>query len=547
MLEIFRRLRAPLLAVVAVLVCAAPASAAIEMPAVAMPSNTGNALAVSPGTPLAQEFVAAYGGPASAITVWASRADGFSGPPAGSDLTISLLEAAPDGGPGAPLFQTTVPRDQVPVSQSPPTPLPIPLPGTFSLVRGKRYFVVLSTTGLNTFYYGWHVAGEPLDLFADPSVGTWSREGATGAWAKDPCITCGDLGVAVRVMATDIAPPTVSFTSPGDGEIIEFGTTVRAGYSCADDFGLASCEGSVADGALLNGAVGSHTLSVTARDTSGQTTTATRGYRVVDTTDPTIASEQHGETFELGADVPAKPTCADAAGIAEDGCVADPAVLDTTSVGTRTYTVTATDANGRTATGAITYSVTDTVAPAISIGAPAADVVVLLGADVATSFSCEDLAEHTCVGDARLDTTTVGAKTFAVAAEDASGNVGTASLEYRVVYDFAGWYAPVNAWPTQNVVKAGSTVPVKFSLGGDQGLAILAGGAPASVSLPCDSLGTEADAVETVTSQTGLTYDATSGRYQLNWKTRPEWAGQCRQFVLELADGTKHRAAFRLR
>src|SRR5438445_3582384 len=42
-------------------------------------------------------------------------------------------------------------------------------------------------------------------------------------------------------------------------------------------------------------------------------------------------------------------------------------------------------------------------------------------------------------------------------------------------YSFSGFFAPVDNPPTFNRVKAGTAVPVKFSLGGDQGLNIFAG------------------------------------------------------------------------
>jgi hypothetical protein len=51
-----------------------------------------------------------------------------------------------------------------------------------------------------------------------------------------------------------------------------------------------------------------------------------------------------------------------------------------------------------------------------------------------------------------------------------------------------------------NVVKAGSAVPVKFSLGGNQGLNIFASGYPISVPIVCGS-NAELDPVEqTVTA-----------------------------------------------
>ena len=44
---------------------------------------------------------------------------------------------------------------------------------------------------------------------------------------------------------------------------------------------------------------------------------------------------------------------------------------------------------------------------------------------------------------------------------------------------------------------------------------------------------------------TGLTYNRSQDRYQLNWQTDASWAGTCRQLILTLEDGTQHRADFR--
>lgn len=106
-----------------------------------------------------------------------------------------------------------------------------------------------------------------------------------------------------------------------------------------------------------------------------------------------------------------------------------------------------------------------------------------------------------------------------------------------------GPFEPVNAQPTVNVVNAGRTVPVKFSLGGDYGLDVLADGYPVSVGGQCNG---PSDTVETTTAgASGLQYDVASNTYQYNWKTAASWKGQCRTLVLRFDDGQELRASFR--
>ena len=56
-----------------------------------------------------------------------------------------------------------------------------------------------------------------------------------------------------------------------------------------------------------------------------------------------------------------------------------------------------------------------------------------------------------------------------------------------VAYSFTGFFSPVDNLPTFNSFKAGSAVPVKFSLAGDQGLGIVAADYPKSETIACNS------------------------------------------------------------
>ena len=88
-------------------------------------------------------------------------------------------------------------------------------------------------------------------------------------------------------------------------------------------------------------------------------------------------------------------------------------------------------------------------------------------------------------------------------------------------------------------------MPVKFTLGGDMGLNVLATGAPTSTPYACAS-GIDAPVEQTVSANaSGLTYDAVLAQYSYVWKTDKAWAGTCRRFTLTLRDGTVHEALFK--
>jgi hypothetical protein len=116
---------------------------------------------------------------------------------------------------------------------------------------------------------------------------------------------------------------------------------------------------------------------------------------------------------------------------------------------------------------------------------------------------------------------------------------------FESAYRFAGFYSPVDNRPIWNMVKAGSAVPVKFSLGGDKGLAIFALGYPISQSIACDT-GASTDVIEETANPEGssLSYDASSDRYKYVWKTQNAWSSSCRRLKLRLLDGSEQTADF---
>ena len=104
----------------------------------------------------------------------------------------------------------------------------------------------------------------------------------------------------------------------------------------------------------------------------------------------------------------------------------------------------------------------------------------------------------------------------------------------------------MDAHPAINEVKAGRAIPVKFSLGGDQGLDIFRSGYPKSMPMACDSTDSVDAIVQTLSDKSShLTYDATTDTYTYVWKTDRSWVDTCRQLVVKLNDGsTEHVANF---
>jgi hypothetical protein len=117
----------------------------------------------------------------------------------------------------------------------------------------------------------------------------------------------------------------------------------------------------------------------------------------------------------------------------------------------------------------------------------------------------------------------------------------------KVIYNWTGFFQPVDN-NNLNVTKAGSAIPVKFSLGGNQGLGIFMAGSPTSSKITCDTQADQDTIEETVNAGgSTLVYDATAGQYVYVWKTDKNWAGQCRRLDVKLIDGTTHTASFKFK
>jgi hypothetical protein len=131
-------------------------------------------------------------------------------------------------------------------------------------------------------------------------------------------------------------------------------------------------------------------------------------------------------------------------------------------------------------------------------------------------------------------------------AVDNADNTNSASVTYNVEYAWNGFRQPVDNGGVFNAVKAGQSIPMKFSLSGNQGLGVIAASFPKVTAVTCPSATAVVDQIEeTTTANNGLTYDSSIDQYNYVWKTQSTYAGKCYRLDMKLIDGTTHTALFK--
>ena len=218
------------------------------------------------------------------------------------------------------------------------------------------------------------------------------------------------------------------------------------------------------------------------------------------------------------------------------------------------YTVTySATANGFTTEATRIVTVEDTVAPIITLnGANPMQVgfgTVFTDPGATASDGCAGNLTASIIVTGSVDTNTVGFYALTYSVSDPSGHSDTKVRTVEVLpYNFTGFFAPIDNLPALNEMKAGQAAPVKFSLGGNQGLNIFAAGSPSSVQISCSTSDPILPVEQTETAgSSSLSYDSTSNQYKYTWKTESTWKNTCRQLTVTLRDGTVHVAKFKFK
>lgn len=365
-----------------------------------------------------------------------------------------------------------------------------------------------------------------------------------------------------NVTASDPAPQSI--TTPGTWTTSATNTlagnassTITVDTSTAGTFtGTVSYR---ASGTNVNG--GTHTVNETL---TAKWTVLDCTQPPVDSTAPVVVLTCPTEPVMRHAVAEATWTASDevgGSGLSASSASSGSVTLDTSTYGSKTASVAAgtvqDNAGNPSAEVTCDYFVTESDPPVVSLVCPIDPLLLHSVAEATWTATDEEGGSglnpsFPSSGSVSLYTSSVGTHTASVAAGTVEDNAGNASEEatcsYSVIFDFDGFFRPVDMGDTVNSVKAGSAVPIKFSLAGDQGLGVIASGYPKVNRYACGILPNVDDIEETVTAGgSSLSYDPIADQYVYVWKTDKVFAGSCGTLSVKLSDGTVHTANFQFK
>jgi hypothetical protein len=264
----------------------------------------------------------------------------------------------------------------------------------------------------------------------------------------------------------------------------------------------------------------------------------------------TIKSPLEGATVNQGKALKTMYSCTDTGGSGLASCVGDVAngsSVDTSKVGTHSFTVISRDRAGNLSVATTHYRVLDVTPPLVTLNLPSSGATYSKGQVVYAMYSCTDTGSGiaTCAGTvpsgSPIDTSKLGNNGFSVTAVDNAGNTTKVSVTYKVVFPWNGFFGANGSLaepPAANAGgAAGDLLTVRFDLGGNQGTQVTA-----SIKV----LRVDCTTGAPIGKATGLggSVSYSNGQYVFNWFTKTAWAGTCQQLQVTLVDGTVHTVNF---
>jgi Fibronectin type III domain len=340
---------------------------------------------------------------------------------------------------------------------------------------------------------------------------------------------------------SDVIAPAIMIVTPSDGASYTLGQIEATLFDCQDEAGgsgVATCTG---DPIVDTSLAGTHTFTVSATDDAGNSDSKTHSYKVLaGSTSETVPQDGGTVTTDPGGIGPTPQVPVQTSVQTSTG--GDVTINAGSPTGTppSSYTflgeevvIHAPDAPDSDHPLVLTFSLDSSLNPDPSVIQVARNGV-LVGAcnPTVTNLPCAQIPTGVdAEGDLTIAVYTLQASTW--------------NFAVHAPYVYGGFFQPVDNHAL-NKVKAGAAVPMRFSLGGDQGLRVLAVGYPASQKVDCDS-SLPIDAIEQTVNagSSSLTFSSASAQYTYVWKTQSSWAGTCRTFTLKLADGTVHTSSFK--
>ncbi|MGE5690005.1 MAG: PxKF domain-containing protein [Pseudomonadota bacterium] len=381
----------------------------------------------------------------------------------------------------------------------------------------------------------------------DQSIAADQAETTYSCAATSAGGSTGPVSVSVKRDAT--LPTITGSASPAANANGWNNTDVTVSFTCADaTSGVATC----ASPQTLSSEGAGQSSGGAATDDAGNSASTTVSGINIDKTAPTAtATASPGANGNGWNNTSVTVSFGGTDGLSGiDGC--DAAVTLETEGAAQSASGTCTDKAGNVSAAASATVNIDKTAPSVGlVGGPAGGASYYYGSVPAAPTCSASDALSGLDGACSVSgySAAVGTHTVTASAKDEAGNASSDSVTYTVLaWTLRGFYQPVDMNGVFNVVRNGSTVPLKFeAFAGSSELTDVAAVKSLAVSTVACTTSASLDEIEvTATGGTTLRYDSVGGQFVYNWQT-PRQPGQCYRVTMTTQDGSSLVAYFKLK